>query len=97
MKNNSFQLKLIVPILAVAILAGCTKKLDLSPTNDLTNDKVFATPLGYKEALAKVYGVMLTTGSQGAGSGDLPSQIISDAGNSDFFRNLWYLEMPEYR
>lgn len=92
MKNKSFKLLFIAPILALVVLAGCTKKLDLTPTNDLTNDKVFATPLGYKEALAKVYGVMLTTGSQGAGSGDLPSQIISDAGNSDFLRNLWYLE-----
>lgn len=90
MKNKS--LKLIVPILAVILLAGCTKKLDLLPTNTLVNESVFSTPLGYKQALAKVYGVMLTTGSQGAGSGDLPTQIISDPGNSDFFRNLWYLE-----
>jgi len=92
MKNNSLKLTLFIPIVILVILNGCTKKLDLAPTNDLTNDKVFATPLGYKQALAKVYGVMLTTGSQGAGSGDLPSEIISDAGNSDFFRNLWYLE-----
>ena len=91
MKNNSLKLTLFIPIVILVILNGCTKKLDLAPTNDLTNDKVFATPLGYKQALAKVYGVMLTTGSQGAGSGDLPSEIISDAGNSDFFRNLWYL------
>ncbi|MGC4101214.1 RagB/SusD family nutrient uptake outer membrane protein [Ferruginibacter sp.] len=92
MKYNSFKSLLIVPVLAFTVLAGCKDKLNLSPTNDLTNDKVFATPLGYKQALAKVYGVMLTTGSQGAGSGDLPAEIISDAGNSDFFRNLWYLE-----
>jgi starch-binding outer membrane protein, SusD/RagB family len=92
MKHNSFKTKLITSVLALAVLAGCTKKLDLTPTNDLTNDKVFATPLGYKQALAKVYGVMITTGSQGPGSGDLPSQIISDAGNSDFLRNMWYLE-----
>lgn len=92
MKNSSLKLTLFIPIVILVILAGCTKKLDLAPTNDLTNDKVFATPLGYKQALAKVYGVMLTTGSQGAGSGDLPLEIISDAGNSDFFRNLWYLE-----
>ncbi len=92
MKNKSFKLKLLSVFATVVFFTGCTDKLDLLPTNDLTSDKVFATPQGYKEALAKVYGVMLTTGSQGAGSGDLPSQIISDAGNSDFFRNLWYLE-----
>ncbi|MBS1511147.1 MAG: RagB/SusD family nutrient uptake outer membrane protein [Bacteroidetes bacterium] len=91
MKHKIITALFIIPVL-VAALAGCTKKLELSPTNDLTDDKVFATPLGYKQALAKVYGVMLTTGSQGAGSGDLPSEIISDAGNSDFYRNLWYLQ-----
>jgi starch-binding outer membrane protein, SusD/RagB family len=92
MKHTSFKLLFIAPVLAVAVLASCTKKLDLAPTNDLTNDKVFATAAGYKQALAKVYSVMITTGSQGSGSGDLPSEIISDAGNSDFFRNLWYLQ-----
>jgi len=92
MKNNFVKSTFIASIVAIVVLSACKDKLDLAPTNDLTNDKVFATPLGYKQALAKVYGVMLTTGSQGAGSGDLPSQIISDAGNSDFFRNLWYLE-----
>ncbi len=90
MKHISFKLTLIVS--ALMLLNACTKKLDLVPTNDLTNDKVFATPQGYKQALAKVYGVMLATGSQGAGSGDLPTAIISDAGNSDFLRNLWYLQ-----
>jgi starch-binding outer membrane protein, SusD/RagB family len=92
MNNKSISLKLIAALFVFAILGSCTKKLDLIPTNDLSNDKVFANAAGYKQAIAKVYGVMLTTGSQGPGSGDLPSQIISDAGNSDFYRNLWYLQ-----
>ncbi|MEO5944362.1 MAG: RagB/SusD family nutrient uptake outer membrane protein [Ferruginibacter sp.] len=92
MKNKKIKSIFILSISAMVILTSCTKKLDLTPTNDITADQVFATPLGYKQALAKVYGVMLTTGSQGSGSGDLPSQIISDAGNSDFYRNLWYLQ-----
>lgn len=92
MKNKLIKSFFFLGLPAVILFSGCAKKLDLSPTNDLTNDKVFATPLGYKQALAKVYGVMLTTGSQGSGSGDLPTEIISDPGNSDFFRNLWYLQ-----
>ena len=50
MKNNLLKLTLFIPIVILVILNGCTKKLDLAPTNDLTNDKVFATPLGYKQA-----------------------------------------------
>jgi len=46
MKNKSFKLMFIIPVLAAVVLVGCAKKLDLTPTNDLTNDKVFATPLG---------------------------------------------------
>jgi starch-binding outer membrane protein, SusD/RagB family len=91
MKNN-FKLMVTMSMLLFVALSGCTKKLDLLPTNDVINEKVFATPLGYKQALGKLYGAMMLTGNQGAGSGDLPSQIISDAGNSDFYRNLWYMQ-----
>ncbi len=91
MKNN-IKILAAIPLFAFVLITGCTKKLDLTPTTGLTNNVVFSTPLGYKQALAKLYGTMLTTGSQGPGSGDLPSQIISDAGNSDFYRNLWYLQ-----
>ena len=77
----------------IAIIGGCNKKLDLKPTNDLTADKVYSTPLGYKQALAKVYGAMALTGNAGgAGSPDIASQIISDEGNSDFLRMWWYLQ-----
>ena len=77
----------------IAIIGGCNKKLDLKPTNDLTADKVYSTPLGYKQVLAKVYGAMALTGNAGgAGSPDIASQIISDEGNSDFLRMWWYLQ-----
>ena len=38
--------------LTLICLASCNK-LDLVPTNDLTADKVYTTPEGYKQALAK--------------------------------------------
>jgi hypothetical protein len=82
-----------VAIVALAMMFGCTKKLDLTPTNDVTAAVVYSTPLGYKQALAKVYAAMALTGnSGGTGSPDIPSQIISDEGNSDFLRMFWYLQ-----
>ncbi|MEP7143097.1 MAG: RagB/SusD family nutrient uptake outer membrane protein [Ferruginibacter sp.] len=87
-------LKAILPsFLLVGILASCTKKLDLVPTNDITADQVYSTSGGYKQAFAKLYAAMALTGNQGpAGNPDIPSQIISDEGNSDFLRGLWYLQ-----
>lgn len=79
--------------LSLLVLSGCEKKLDLVAKNELTADQVYATPQGYTQAMAKVYGAMALTGnSGGAGSPDISSQIISDEGNSDFLRMLWYLQ-----
>lgn len=79
--------------LCAVVFSNCTKKLDLKPTNDVTPDVVYSTANGYKQALAKIYGSMALTGnSGGTGSADIPSQIISDEGNSDFLRGFWYLQ-----
>jgi hypothetical protein len=84
---------LIAPALLIALTWGCTKKLDLVPTNDITSETVYSTPAGYKQSLSKVYGAMALTGNAGpAGSADIPSQIISDEGQSDFLRMFWYLQ-----
>ncbi len=92
MTQNHFT-KILASILVSAVVFSCTKKLDLAPTNDITADKVYSTALGYKQSLAKVYGAMALTGNTGpAGSGDIPSAIISDEGNSDFLRQFWYLQ-----
>ena len=90
---NKNYLKIVAAVIIVAAFSACTKKLDLSPTNDITSNTVYSTALGYKEALAKVYGSMALTGnSGGTGSPDIPSQILSDEGNTDFLRGLWYLQ-----
>ena len=92
MKKNNFKI-IIAVLVAFAIISGCEKQLDLKPTNDLTADDVYKTSAGYKQALAKVYGAMALTGNTGGtGSADIPSQIISDEGNSDFLRSFWYLQ-----
>lgn len=60
-------------LLVIAILAGsCAKKLDLYPVNDLTPEKAFSTPAGYKSVLAKIYGTLAITGNAGpAGNPDI--------------------------
>lgn len=74
-------------LLSVGVFQSCTKKLDLSPTNDVTSETVYATPLGYKQVLAKVYGAFALTGNAGpAGNGDVQG---IDEGFSDFYRLYW--------
>ena len=82
---------------AAAVLAlvasSCAKKLNVTPTNDITAASVYATPAGYKQALAKVYGAFALTGNTGGtGSPDISTQIISDEGNSDFLRMYFNLQ-----
>jgi starch-binding outer membrane protein, SusD/RagB family len=87
--NRSFRL---LPA-CLLLLAACTKKLDLVPTNDITADAVYNTAQGYKQALAKVYGAFALTGNTGGtGSPDISPQIIADEGNSDFLRLYWNLQ-----
>jgi hypothetical protein len=97
MKKNFRILLIILP--AVLMVLSCTKKLDLTPTNAITADKVYSTPAGYKQALAKVYLAMAMPGNVGnhdgtnwGGQPDIPPQILSDEGNSDFIRGYWYLQ-----
>ncbi|HEX8313703.1 MAG TPA: RagB/SusD family nutrient uptake outer membrane protein, partial [Flavisolibacter sp.] len=81
---------LVVSLVALLFIAGCTKKLDLVPTNDVTAETVYSTPEGYRQAIAKVYGAMALIGNGGAtGSRDIPQEIYPDEGSSDFLRQLW--------
>lgn len=74
-------------VVALALIQSCTKKLDLTPTNDVTSETVYATAAGYKQVLAKVYGSFALTGNQGpAGNGDVQG---IDEGFSDFYRLYW--------
>ena len=84
---KKMNLKVSVTLLLLIVMQACTKKLDLKPTNDVTSETVYATPAGYKEVLAKVYGSFALTGNQGpAGNGDVQG---IDEGFSDFFRLYW--------
>lgn len=90
MRRLSFS-KLILLAVAVMVTASCNK-LELKPTNDITADVVYATPQGYKQALAKVYGAFALTGNATTGQQDIPGEIIQDEGNSDFLRLYWNLQ-----
>ena len=88
MKNKIFKKSLLL-LAMTGLFASCTKDLDRSPINTTTDAVAFSTPLGYKQGLAKVYGSFATTGSGGAGTGDIHG---IDAGTSDFMRLYWNAE-----
>lgn len=72
----------------VALLASCSKKLDLFPQNDLTSATTYATPAGYRAVLAKVYGGLGTTGNAGpAGASDI--QGLDEGSQSPFIRGFF--------
>jgi starch-binding outer membrane protein, SusD/RagB family len=92
MKYSTYKI-LFAAVAAVLLLPACHKKLELRAKNSFTDEELYSTSVGYKQSLAKVYGAMALTGNAGgAGSPDIPSQIISDEGNSDFLRMYWYLQ-----
>jgi len=75
--------KIFTAIALCLLTAACTKKLDRQPSNAVVATDVYSTPLGYTQAMAKVYAAFANTGNiGGTGSPDLPTQIISDEGNS---------------
>ena len=82
----------LIYILAVFVtFQSCTNDLDVVSKDQrvFTSDALFATPEGYKQALAGVYGNLSLTGTGDAGSSFLEG---IDAGTSQFGRCLWYLQ-----
>lgn len=87
---NKNILKTGLAALLLVSLVACNKKLDRTPTNDVTDDVVYSTPEGYTEAFAKVYAAFALTGNQGpAGNGDVQG---IDEGTSDFVRLYWWMQ-----
>ncbi|NOT92387.1 RagB/SusD family nutrient uptake outer membrane protein [Ferruginibacter sp.] len=85
MKNNILKY-LLFSLVAAIVASSCAKKLDLYPTNDLTPEKTFSTPAGYKSVLAKIYGTLASSGNQGAaGSPDI-SGGLDEGSQIAFFR-----------
>ncbi len=78
-------------LIAFAGLQSCTSDLDVVSEDPrvLSDDILYATPAGYKQALAGVYGNLSLTGTGDAGSSFLQG---IDAGTSHFARCMWYLQ-----
>jgi hypothetical protein len=92
MKQITFYIQIML-VVAITFAVSCSKKLDRTPTNDITAADVYSTPAGYKQALAKAYAAFALTGNTGGtGSPDIPKEIIADEGNSDFLRLYWNLQ-----
>ena len=70
---------------------SCTSDMDVvsEDTRVLTDEVLYSTPAGYKQALAGVYGNLSLTGTGDAGSSFLQG---IDAGTSQFARCMWYLQ-----
>ena len=91
MKNNILTLIGIAGIFSVSF-TSCKKVLDLAPTNGVTVDVAYATPEGYRQGFAKLYGAYALTGNGGpAGQPDISTTTI-DEGNSDFIRMFWNVQ-----
>lgn len=77
-----------VALVALSVATGCAKKLDVSPQNDITPERTYASAAGYKSVLAKIYGNMATTGNIGpAGASDI--QGLDEGSQSPFIRGFF--------
>ncbi|NDP23043.1 MAG: RagB/SusD family nutrient uptake outer membrane protein [Paludibacter sp.] len=85
------KINFIYLLFAFASLQSCTSDLDVvaEDAKVLSPEELFSTPLGYKQALAGVYGNLSLTGTGDAGSSFLQG---IDAGTSQFGRCMWYLQ-----
>ncbi|MCL2416396.1 MAG: RagB/SusD family nutrient uptake outer membrane protein [Bacteroidales bacterium] len=84
--------KKIALILAgmVFIFTSCLNDLDRFPINDITGDDVYTDVMGFRMALARVYGTLTLTGQQGpAGQSDIAGM---DEGFSGFTRTFWNVQ-----
>lgn len=87
--KNKFIKYLAAAFIVMVVANSCAKKLDLFPTNDLTPEKAFSTPAGYKSVLAKIYGTLAITGNSGpAGDPDISGGL--DEGSQVPFIRMFF-------
>ena len=78
-------------VLSMIGLQSCTDDMNVVSTDPTVNSEevMFSTPQGYKQALAGVYGNLCLTGTGDAGSSFLQG---IDPGTSQFGRCMWYMQ-----
>ncbi|HPE86167.1 MAG: RagB/SusD family nutrient uptake outer membrane protein [Bacteroidales bacterium] len=72
------------------LFSSCVKDLDTTPVDpdDVTAARVYETPEGYKQVLAKLYAGLAVSGQDGpAGQGDISG---IDEGFGQYLRGYWY-------
>lgn len=84
--KNSFKIILASGFLLLSLNACKKEDLNLTPTNDVTADIVYASPAGYKNSLAKLYATYALTSPSGSDNSDVGGL---NAGFADFFRLFW--------
>jgi hypothetical protein len=90
MKHNLKFFSLITFMLV--LLASCSKKLDLYPSNAKSPSEIFSTVDGYKSVLAKLYATLSVTGANGpAGSPDIGGGL-DEGSQVGFIRAYFNLE-----
>lgn len=78
---------ILAPALVLVSLNSCKQSdLNLTPTNDVTADVVYATPAGYKAELVKLYATYGLTSPTGSDNSDIGGL---NAGFADFLRLFW--------
>lgn len=89
MKRNSIKILLVSTLIGIGSIS-CNKNKIIAPVDQVTSGQVYSTAVGYKQAMAKIYGAFALTGNQGpAGQGDVQG---IDEGTSDFFRLFWCVQ-----
>ncbi|WP_443944682.1 RagB/SusD family nutrient uptake outer membrane protein [Pedobacter sp. AW1-32] len=84
--KSSFKTILASALLMVSLNSCKKDALNLTPTNDVTADVVYATPAGYKSALVKLYATYALTSPSGSDNSDVGGL---NAGFADFLRLFW--------
>jgi len=84
--KNSFKIILASGFLLLSLNSCKKEDLNLTPTNDVTAENVYATPVGYKNSLVKLYATYALTSPSGSDNSDVGGL---NAGFADFFRLFW--------
>jgi hypothetical protein len=88
MKNKLLN-KLIFTGILLTVIISCSKKLDTVPLNGTNPSDTYSTAAGYKGVLAKIYGTLALSGSQGpAGSPDIGGGL--DEGSQIAFIRMFF-------
>ncbi|MGG9972214.1 RagB/SusD family nutrient uptake outer membrane protein [Ferruginibacter sp. SUN002] len=83
----------ISTMLVATVFTSCHKDLDLAPANSTNAEAQYSTALGYKQALAKVYGSYSLISSTGVGNSDVYQPGLGgDQAPTDFIRGYWNMQ-----